>query len=335
MANKGDNKREIKLKAPEVFNGDRSKTNAFISSLNLHFLVNDQIFHTDTLKKAYALSYMTEGTAQPWAQQEQDRLFGDPDREEEPTISVGPTTTAAQETWKEFSKRLRKAFSDVVSKQNAQNKLQTLRQGNQRVDEYVAEFQAAAILSGITDQAALILLFKNGLNKPIRDKMTALLDQPTELIKWFEYTARLDNQWFADKQLYKNESTYGNNNRDNKTTHPTTTTIHAMSQEERDRHFQQNLCFRCHQPGHISKECPNKSKFWKPRPQGQSTDKSQWRPQSRQIREMDTTEDNNEQTEEQEQPALTAQIRAMAQNLNNSDKAEIMDFFMKQDFLDG
>jgi len=32
-------------------------------------------------------------------------------------------------------------------------------------------------------------------------------------------------------------------------------TMYRMSLEERDRHIKQGLCFRCHQAGHISREC--------------------------------------------------------------------------------
>ena len=40
----------------------------------------------------------------------------------------------------------------------------------------------------------------------------------------------------------------------------TTTRKGQMSVEERKRHFENGLCFRCHKAGHQSKDCPEKKK---------------------------------------------------------------------------
>ena len=36
--------------------------------------------------------------------------------------------------------------------------------------------------------------------------------------------------------------------------------IDRMSQEERKRHVEGGLCFRCHKKGHLSRECPERGK---------------------------------------------------------------------------
>ena len=36
--------------------------------------------------------------------------------------------------------------------------------------------------------------------------------------------------------------------------------IDRMSQEERKRHVEGGLCFRCHKKGHLSRDCPSKGK---------------------------------------------------------------------------
>ena len=36
--------------------------------------------------------------------------------------------------------------------------------------------------------------------------------------------------------------------------------IDRMSQEERKRHVEGGLCFRCHKKGHLSRECPERGR---------------------------------------------------------------------------
>jgi hypothetical protein len=37
-----------------------------------------------------------------------------------------------------------------------------------------------------------------------------------------------------------------------------TTTMNAMTVEEREKFMREGLCFRCRKPGHISRDCPMK-----------------------------------------------------------------------------
>ena len=41
-----------------------------------------------------------------------------------------------------------------------------------------------------------------------------------------------------------------------------TTAINAMSYEERGEFLRKGLCFYCKQPGHISRNCPEKEKLY-------------------------------------------------------------------------
>jgi len=38
-----------------------------------------------------------------------------------------------------------------------------------------------------------------------------------------------------------------------------TTTINAMTYEERGEYLKKGLCFNCKQPGHLSRDCPKKN----------------------------------------------------------------------------
>jgi len=41
-----------------------------------------------------------------------------------------------------------------------------------------------------------------------------------------------------------------------------TTTINAMTYEERGKYLKKGLCFNCKQPGHLSRDCPKKNPWW-------------------------------------------------------------------------
>lgn len=58
--------REIKMSLPKEFDGDRTKTKAFLADVRLYLKLNHSIYDTDDKKIGFILSFMKGGTAGPW-----------------------------------------------------------------------------------------------------------------------------------------------------------------------------------------------------------------------------------------------------------------------------
>lgn len=72
--------KEVRLRNPDVFNGDRTKSKRFMADIDNYQSLNPSIYDTDEKKIAYALSYMRGGTAGPWAQVVNSRGIPSPPR---------------------------------------------------------------------------------------------------------------------------------------------------------------------------------------------------------------------------------------------------------------
>ena len=95
---------------PLVFNGSLSSYPTWRRSLGLYMTFNSTKFPDDQSKVIYALSYMTEGTANVWAQ-----AFYEEKMDTAGTLVVG--------TWADFVVRLEATFRDTNLQRNAADTL--------------------------------------------------------------------------------------------------------------------------------------------------------------------------------------------------------------------
>jgi hypothetical protein len=146
------------------------------------------------------------------------------------------------------------------------------------VDEYIAEFRILAGKAKMTDDKALTEYFMEGINTGILQKIFASDKMPASIQEWYERAAKHDAQHRRVQEiLERRRGSTSNNNNPNQarrtfvprfTPRQTTirdpnamdvdqitTTIDRLTQEERDRHFRENRCFKCHKIGHISRNC--------------------------------------------------------------------------------
>ena len=58
---------EIHIGCPDEYNGKAETAQAWLDSVHLYLLINQALYHNNSRKIAYALSYMKKGLAATWA----------------------------------------------------------------------------------------------------------------------------------------------------------------------------------------------------------------------------------------------------------------------------
>ena len=130
------------VKEPEAFDGKNFKD--FYRSVNLFILSNRKDFETDERKILFVLSFMTEGLAGSWAQNEIDAAMYDVKGEER----VPPQW----EDWTTFTKKMIVAFGDPLEKKTYQVKLEQLRQHGDTAEAFFVKFDLYRRLAGYQEE---------------------------------------------------------------------------------------------------------------------------------------------------------------------------------------
>ena len=139
--------REIKIRIPTDFTGDRTKTLKFLSEVSLYLKVNSAIYDTDEKKIIFALSFMNGGTAGAFAE-----IKG---KEE----NLG--------SWAEFKKSIEKTFLPIDDARAAHLEMKQLKQQKGKLEDYSTKFQLLAVRARIKEDISLIEYFIDGLHPDI------------------------------------------------------------------------------------------------------------------------------------------------------------------------
>ena len=163
---------------------------------------------------------------------------------------------------------------------------------------FIAKFKTLAARAKQLDkqnEANLILQFKRALRPNLLRQILSHTPLPITIQGWYDLASTLDAQQRGVGTHYE-PTGRGSGRLDEPMD------IDRMSQEERKRHVEGGLCFRCHKKGHLSRDCPNKGK-----PQQGGNNRGN-------------------------RGDVKARIGALFDELSTEDKAEIFESIAKKDF---
>lgn len=266
-------RRSERIPDPAPFGGDRKELRGFVQAIQDKMLVNHDRYPTPAERVVYTISRLT-GTARAYV-----------------LPHARPNGTYKFDDYTSILDLLRLAFGDPNLRKTARNELFKVRQTNKEFSTHIAEFQRLAAESE-THPEHLIDLLEESLSQELRS-MLKHLPPPDD-----SYESLVNHLRMLDNRL----RTFGSPNTRGRPSQPQTTaspssyaTVIATpairvptaapatptegdpmdlssakdKQARKDRCFQNNLCFRCQQPGHMIANCPL---------QGRSPNRSRPRP---------------------------------------------------------
>ena len=273
----GNGSKEIALNKPSNYDGDRHKLDNFLHQTRTYLQVNDRIYDSSLKKIAFVLSLCTSGTAQTFA------------------LNAYEKDWINQKTWDEFLTEFRSFFQGADPQGDAYQYWLTIRQID-RCDEYQNRFELARIKAGIPeDSPQAIHQYRNGLLPALHMRVAQHTPMPRTLREWYTVTLQLDNQFrqfvqynrrlpqrrnppsslrpaYSPYPRSKPATSSDANQRNVRTIEAPPDleeltlqveayeeqTLNRMTAEQRANHMKNNLCFRCHQKGHMALNCPIK-----------------------------------------------------------------------------
>src|SRR5258708_38671882 len=94
----------------------------------------------------------------------------------------------------EFKAEVNLMFADPNREATAQQKLSTLQQGTNSIDELIQQFKVHGPMSRLGD-IRLVHHFKQALNSCLRESIYQLCPMPRTWVEWKHEASILDNQW--------------------------------------------------------------------------------------------------------------------------------------------
>jgi hypothetical protein len=262
-------KLEPRVSQPERYSGKRSEFRNFLVSVENMFELQFSRFPNDHIKTRYVGSLLS-GSALSWYRALHERK------------------SELLENYAQFMQTFRDAFGDPNVTLNAQRGLRACYQANRSVTTYAAEFQRIANDAGYNDEA-LASQFRANLNPEIKDHLAYLLEPPKDLNSLIAIAIKIDNRLYERRQERQQEHQHsmGRHSRSSRQQSPrmksptsanptlrhfpeTSSTVEPvpmeidaihhgrLTQAEKDRRRQHNLCLYCGNSGHIANSCPAK-----------------------------------------------------------------------------
>ena len=262
--------RALKGSAPEIFDGDRTKSETFIDQFDVYVKINRK---NETMKEPYsrtlmAISFIKGKKVRDWARGRVLAL----DQEIEEGIPHED-----ERLWKHFSEAFNDTFTDTTRAQDAYNKLKTFKMEGDDLDSYMSQHATLVRLSGWASEGeAAIETFREGLKTPLLLAIMKRDNQPETLREWKEAAITEQKKWknIRAAGLLKKKGDKDDRatrikaalERRGKAKDPDAmdvdnTRLSPLTEEERRQLMKEGRCFKCRAQGHLSNACTNKKGY--------------------------------------------------------------------------
>ncbi|KAJ1113094.1 hypothetical protein NDU88_001351 [Pleurodeles waltl] len=174
----------IPLAPPERFSGDPLKAQSFLVQVGLHFTCRPHNFPDALSKVAFLLSYLA-GDAATWA------------------IPLVHKNSPLLYNWRNFVSEFERVFDHRTVTQSADRELLDLRQGNQDLVSYLANFNRLVAETSWPEEKQAVLFYK-GLKEELKDILAQIDPQPTDCQELINLVLRLDHR-LAERKGKRNK----------------------------------------------------------------------------------------------------------------------------------
>jgi len=266
----------VKVHKAECFDGTRSKLRAFLTQMDMHIDVNNNVLRTQASRVIFVSTYLRD-RAFEWFEPILREYYN---KARDNWGNITKEVFSDTDGYEKFRSHLNKTFGDVDATRTAERKLRHLRQTTSAV-AYASEFQQ--ITSHLDwDEEAYVAIFEDGLREEVKDELVRV-DRPTDLSRMIELAVKIDNRLYERRQerddtrkwrqtgqkyypKYRTNHSQGQpmvtrTNDDPYGPRPMdldATRHRKIPEEEKKRRQRDRLCFYCGREGHTAWYCPNK-----------------------------------------------------------------------------
>ncbi|PIL30812.1 hypothetical protein GSI_06980 [Ganoderma sinense ZZ0214-1] len=234
-----------KVRPPDIFTGDHHKSQAFIDSLWLLFTGDPTRFTSDNVKIATTLSYISGENVDYWVRNK---------IESAQYLGLG--------TWYDFVCDFTLVFAPL---NEAENAILALEQLNLRSDSTIHEFNGKynelIRKSQIFDAQARLSYYRNALPAWLRTKISTSYPVSKTIEQWIERATDIYEADAYDQAINRRRKGFGSFRRTPQKkvrrnqleeAEEMEAEVNRLSKEEHLRHLEKELCFICHNPGHVA-----------------------------------------------------------------------------------